>query len=184
MRRCVQLCKRHRDYTFQEEDKHLAPISVIITTLAAKSYAYCAKNRVYSSEIDVLADVIEIMPDFIQVHEQGGRQFYFIWNETTHGENFADKWNADVRLAHAFYTWQQKALHAVRDLPGLMGLDKIGRHLSYEFGAPETKRAINILTESISSARAAGSLGILPASGLAVGAGRGIGVRPNTFFGR
>jgi len=38
LQKAIQLLKRHRDIMFQDEDAKDAPISIIITTLAAKSY--------------------------------------------------------------------------------------------------------------------------------------------------
>jgi hypothetical protein len=57
--RIVQIAKRHRDVYFLKHEVALAPISVIITTLAAWSYEYCVRTSVYDSELDVLYDVGE-----------------------------------------------------------------------------------------------------------------------------
>ena len=38
LRRVVQILKRHRDYHFLDADPALAPISIVITTLASRSY--------------------------------------------------------------------------------------------------------------------------------------------------
>jgi SMODS domain-containing protein len=43
LRRAVQLCKRHRDIYFGAQPE-LAPLSIIITTLAARSYEWCIGN--------------------------------------------------------------------------------------------------------------------------------------------
>src|SRR6185437_9368066 len=56
--RIVQIAKRHRDTYFISRDESLAPISVIITTLAAWSYEYCVNSAVFDSELDVLCAVI------------------------------------------------------------------------------------------------------------------------------
>jgi hypothetical protein len=102
--RTVQLAKRHRDIHFQNFDPCLAPISVIITTLTSRSYEFCARNRIYDTKLDLLCDVIRRMPFFIQIDDSTGRRRWFIWNETTDNENFAEKWNADPRRAPAFYS--------------------------------------------------------------------------------
>ena len=81
--RTVQLSKRHRDIHFQQLDPSLAPISIIITTLASRAYEFCALNTVYDSELDLLCDVVGHMPHFIQVDTSSGRRQWFIWNETT-----------------------------------------------------------------------------------------------------
>ena len=43
LRRSIQLTKRHRDVYFAS-NVTLAPISIILTTLTAQSYAYCAEH--------------------------------------------------------------------------------------------------------------------------------------------
>ena len=86
--RTVQLSKRHRDIHFLELDPNLAPISVIITTLASRAYEYCARNNVYDSELDLLCDVVRHMPHFIQVDNSGGRRQWFIWNQNDRSREF------------------------------------------------------------------------------------------------
>jgi hypothetical protein len=75
------------------------------------------------------------MPTFIRTEMRAGQQHYFIENETTIGENFADKWNNDVRLAEAFYEWQEDALSSVESLLQIEGMDQICESLSSKFGA-------------------------------------------------
>ena len=66
LRRTIQVEKRHRDVFFDGADQGLAPISVVITTLTARSYEYCVSQFVYDSELDVVRDIIRHMPDFIE----------------------------------------------------------------------------------------------------------------------
>ena len=56
LQRAVQIYKRHRDIFF--EGKENAPISIIITTLAAHAFEKAVKERVYESEFDLLYDVL------------------------------------------------------------------------------------------------------------------------------
>jgi hypothetical protein len=83
LRRAVQLCKRHRDIYFGPQPE-LAPLSIIITTLAARSYEWCIRNRVFDDEIDVLVSVLQEMPQFIDFDGNA----WTIPNETSHGETF------------------------------------------------------------------------------------------------
>jgi hypothetical protein len=106
--RTVQLAKRHRDIYFENRDASIAPISVIITTLASCAYEHCVLNNIYDSELELLCDVIRHMPDFIVRTEIEGRQDWFIRNETTEHENFAEKWNSDPRRPNAFYMWHRQ----------------------------------------------------------------------------
>lgn len=54
LRRIVQLLKRHRDIMFQHVAADIAPISIIVTTLAAQSYEFCVSKFNFESELDVL----------------------------------------------------------------------------------------------------------------------------------
>ncbi|MBN8990650.1 MAG: nucleotidyltransferase [Rhizobiales bacterium] len=182
--RTVQLAKRHRDIHFLELDPCLAPISVIITTLASRSYEFCVRNRVYDSELDLLCDVIRNMPVFVQIDDSGGRRQWFIWNETTDNENFAEKWNADARRAHAFYSWQGRLLADLENLAHVEGLDALSKRLGGAFGETPAARALVGMTKSVTTARRTGRLLATPALGLGVSAfPASTAVRGNTFFG-
>jgi len=184
LRRCVQLFKRHRDIWFSNRDRDLAPISIIITTLAAKSYEYCVTNNTFDTELDVLVAVLGNMPHFIDVMSVGDKEIFVVRNETTREENFADKWNTDSRLAQAFFSWHKAASADFERLVGLSGLDRIGDQLSISFGESISKGVLGGLATKVSDARGQGRLSVTPGVGLAIGSGRNAMVRPNTFFGK
>lgn len=188
LKRIVQILKRHRDHAFSSPAKQdFAPISIIITTLAAWSYADCLKKRAYADVFELIVEVIARMPDFITIKQQNGRRIFIVENETTAGENFAEKWNQDERLAVAFYSWQKAALSSITSLLMIDGLDAIGRHFGESFGVgqEQIKKAIEPVTNAISAARSAGALRIAPSVGIvSAPAYGGVAVRPNTFFGR
>lgn len=181
LRRTVQLAKRHRDVYFAESDPSLAPISIIITTLAAQSYAYCVSSFVFDTELDVLEAVIRLMPAFIEKGYRNGVRQWYVWNETTDGENFAEKWNRDLKLANAFDVWHARALDDIEKMIELAGLDTLNKSLAASFGEAPVAKAMGNLTSAVSSARGAGGLTIKPTVGLTAGAGTL--VRTNTFFG-
>jgi hypothetical protein len=182
--RTVQLAKRHRDIYFEERDPSVAPISVIITTLASRAYEYCALNNVYDSELDLLCDVVRYMPRFIEADNSSGRCQWFIWNETTELENFAEKWNADPRRANAFYTWHAKFLADLESLTHIEGIDVLTKRLGSAFGSTPANRALDGLVEPVSSARRIGRLTAAPIVGLSTGAlASSTTVRANTFHG-
>jgi hypothetical protein len=184
LRRTVQIAKRHRDVYFADLNPDLASISVIITTLASRSYEYCVGHFVYGSEFDVICDVIRHMPAFIECITVAGRQQWFIWNETTSGENFAERWNDDPRLPEAFFAWHTDALAGLEGLADIKGLDQLGKSLRGSFGRAPVTKALESLTDKVSAARRASSLSVTPGLGLAAaGAGVSTSVRGNTFFG-
>lgn len=182
LKRTVQLLKRHRDILFQNQNRENAPISIIITTLAAKSYAESVQKKRYDSQFDLLYDVISAMPKFIVIEDIEGRPFYYIPNETTAGENFAEKWNEHPERANAFYEWQTSALRDIEKFGWLTGLDTTKRAMMEMFGEKETSKAFNRYSEAINSSRFNERLKINALSGL--GVTTGIPVRQNTFFGK
>ncbi len=96
LQQVVKLLKRHRDVMF-EEDKTYAPISVIISKLAAEAY---------SGEKDLgaaIMNVLEGMKNTIQFVTT------FINNPTEPLENFADKWVEDSNYGHQFRMWIAQA---------------------------------------------------------------------------
>ena len=184
LRRCVQLCKRHRDLFFRTRDPNLAPISIILTTLITKSYETSVSRNSYETDLDFLVDVVRNMPAYVAVERVANRDYYFIWNDTTAGENFAEKWNQNLQLPEAFFFWH---LHAVRDFEEMAsggGLDLVNQRLSRSFGEHVVGRAMKSLTDSVGAASRTGLLAVIPGAGLSVGVSRGITVPRNTFFGR
>ena len=106
LQRAIQILKRHRDKMFESipDDK---PISIIITTLAAK--AYNGEAGVY----DAVNRILVTMSSFIKVED--GK--YYIPNPSNPQENFADKWNSEPRKAKAFFDWLEKAKKDIVTVP-------------------------------------------------------------------
>jgi hypothetical protein len=183
LRRIVQVAKRHRDIHFQNVEPALAPISVILTTLLSQSYAYCVSQFVYDTEFDLLCDVLRRMPLFIEQHVEGHRTLWFVWNETTRGENFAEKWNSDANLPQAFFAWHREAVADLEQLAELNGLDVITKHLGGAFGPAIASKVMAGITTNVTSSRTAGRLRVAPSVGLTTAAVAATPVRANTFFG-
>ena len=188
LQRVVQILKRHRDVfiSVNEVDQSLSPISVLVTTLASQSYEYCVKTFIYDTELELLFDVIRHMPDFIEARSVNGRMHWFVWNETTKGENFAEKWNGDPKRAEVFFTWHARALSDISRLKYAEGMDGLKRHLGDAFGSGPAKAVIDAITDEVSASRRAGTLGVAPRVGLVTGVAAAVAapVRANTFFGR
>jgi hypothetical protein len=190
LKRCVQLFKRHRDIYFENKNRNseLAPISVILTTLAAKSYGYCVNKGAYETEFDFLLDVLREMPKFIETQNTSGRTEYFVMNETTDGENFAEKWNQDEgQLANSFFQWREAALAEIEQFMMISGLDKLSESFTKAFGKNVTDRAMNGALDEVNKARDNKMLKISSAVGVVAGGSggsKGSSVRPNTFYGK
>jgi hypothetical protein len=184
LRRVVQLLKRHRDVMFFDIEADIAPISIIITTLAAKSYEFCVTKFSFDTELDVLVDTIRMMPHFINKIAIEGKIHYVVENETTAGENFAERWNLEPRRIAAFYQWHEKALQDFSALAELEGLDLITKGMANSLGEEPVRHVMDARTEKISAARASGKLYVAPAVGLITSSeAHATPVRSNTFFG-
>ena len=114
-----------------------------------------------------------------------GRQQWFIWNETTTGENFAEKWNDDPRRAQSLLSpgmgapWQTSS--GSWPLDGLDNLDEVAQRVvrsrsgQSSNGAPHARHFI---------ARAAGQLAVAPVVGSVISQPvGGHDDAANTFFG-
>jgi Second Messenger Oligonucleotide or Dinucleotide Synthetase domain len=153
LRRIVQLLKRHRDVSFANVKADIAPISIVITTLASQSYAYCVRQFTFDSELDVVVATIRLMPLFINVSQNGAQKNYAVWNETTEGENFAERWNDEPERAQAFYQWHAEALEDFVKLASLEGLDLLSESLTKSLGAEPVNKVLGMPTATISEGR-------------------------------
>lgn len=98
LQRAVQLLKRHRDIYFQNDPEN-KPVSIILTTLAAKAY---------NNQLDIikaLTKILKEMPKYIE--RRNGK--WWVVNPVDPEENFADKWNEKPELEKYFKTWLEKA---------------------------------------------------------------------------
>lgn len=184
LRRIVQLLKRHRDVHFEKIVEDVAPISIIITTLAAQAYEYCVKGFVFDSELDVLIATIRLMPHFIERPVVDGRRIYVVANETTIGENFAERWNSEPARVTAFHAWHEKALADFEALPDLHGIDLIANSLGNSLGEDVVASVVDARAQIISQARAGKNLYVAPTVGLTLSSpANATQVQSNTFFG-
>lgn len=94
LQRIVQILKRHRDIRFGHDEKR--PISIIITTLAAK--AYKGESNIFEG----LVNVVEHMKDGITKDENGNDK---VANPLNESENYAEKWIKDPERKEYFYNW-------------------------------------------------------------------------------
>ena len=133
----VQLLKRHRDICF-ENDPDNAPISIIITTLAAHAY----KGEV--SLYEAMCNILDHMKGYISVRNG----VYWIENPVMPAENFADKWALYPKRRDAFFGWMQRARRELIDEPlQTLGIDQLKKHYSDVLGEAPVARAIKALGE-------------------------------------
>jgi hypothetical protein len=106
LQQSIQILKRHRDVMFSDLPE-LKPISMIITNLAAQSYA--GEEDTWSA----LQTIVERMPAF--VNSQRPR----VPNPADPAEDYADKWAKDSRLERNFWMWHEQAKADIASLPRL-----------------------------------------------------------------
>lgn len=184
LRRIVQLAKRHRDLWFQGKDQSLRPISVILTTLAARAYEACVQQE-YDTEFDLMYDVVRLMPGFIDMHESGPHRFWCIWNPTTSGENFAEKWNLEPARVESFFGWHGGFVSLLERITQPIGTDVVAQDLKKSFGAIPVQQAFDGITADLEAARQGGLLSVAPTAGLITSTPSQLftPVQRNTFYG-
>lgn len=126
LQRCVQILKCHRDKTFAD-NPDAKPISVILTTLAGKSY---------QGEQDVemaLKNILNRMNE--HVHPSGIR----IPNPVNPAEDFADKWSDPAykkyNLEHNFNFWLSQARADFDLINGSNDIEHIREQAMSKYGA-------------------------------------------------
>ena len=124
------------------------------------------------------------MPDFIDLRPGRSATGWAVWNETTEGENFAEKWNSEPDRADAFFAWHGRFASDLSSLRSAAGLDTVRNSLGHSFGPEPVKEVFDGVAASANLARRDGVLALAPGLGLAYGHSPRTAVRPNTFFGR
>ena len=122
LQQLVQILKRDRDVRFNDdEDK---PISIIITTLAA---------RAYNNESDLVEAVLDVVPRMREYIENRDG-VWWVPNPVNPMENFADKWAEKPRKAELFFNWLDQIEREYRDLLTDQGFATVGDYLGRTFG--------------------------------------------------
>lgn len=132
LQKAVQLLKRHRDILFgDDKDK---PISIIITTLAAKSYNN--EDNIY----DALKNILYGMQSHIHKNSKGE---YEILNPIDPSENFANKWIEYPERERVFFIWLKKAREDIVDLVETKGIENSLETFKEAFGEKIADKALN-----------------------------------------
>jgi hypothetical protein len=141
LQRAVQLMKRHRDIMYSDSD--LKPISVIITTLAARSYADVMRDNPGGLFYDIVLEIVRKMPDYIQTRSG----VKWIVNPVNPNENFADKWASDKKLEEHFYKWHKAFLDTLLHDKLVKNYADKTDYLRLSFGTRTVNQALNTYGE-------------------------------------
>ncbi|MFY4758161.1 nucleotidyltransferase [Aliarcobacter butzleri] len=173
LKRFIQIFKRHRDIMF--DGKEDAPISIIITTLATKSYEYCIQNYSYDNEYALMMNTLKYMTKFIE-----NRNGYWIENPTVNGENFAEKWNYKPIKKQNFDNWHNKIIGIFESIINLQGQHLIFESLRNGLGESPVNKVYKDMTDNVTQNRLNGLLSL----GLSSNATDSFAMKQNTFFGK
>lgn len=173
LQRIVQILKRHRDIMFPNntDDK---PISIIITTLAARAYNG-EKNL-----LDGLVYVVDNLENSITSNERGED---VVSNPVNIEENFAEKWPTHPKRRENFYNWLNAVKKDVNEILDGANKVQIQNTMSRIFGKDLITNASLLLVERRKSKLATGAM-LLTSAGKVAASGVGKIVNTaNTFYG-
>lgn len=168
LQRVVQILKRHRDMMF-DGHKH-KPISIIITTLAARAY-----NK-ETNIIEALVNVVQRMPNLIQERysPEHGRRIKWIANPVNAEENFADRWIDEPKREEKFNEWINSVSKDINNiiLQQGKGIHSISESMVRPFGENTIKKAFSTYGENQLIKREKGLLRMASGTGIISEIGR------------
>ena len=168
----VQLLKRWRDLFY--DNALLAPISIVLTTLAARNY------RGQASVAESLSCVLDgIWKEILNAQQRQSR--VIVLNPSNPQEDLSERWEDNPE---AYDNFVNGIAHLRREWHSITA-GKGNVHASLEELFGETVRTvIRRRAEAMQEMRKAGQVGVNRLGSLAVASGPGvIAVRPNTFHG-
>ena len=157
LQRSIQIMKRHRDLQFNDgRNKDYAPISIIITTLAAELYhneqdifsaltGIISKLHTYARLIgDGTADWTRAQSDLITRTPDGK---WYIGNPVNPEENFADRWHENNHArARAFFSWVEVLKEDLIDIMTVDDLETVRRRLKTVLGASVVSGYLDLIS--------------------------------------
>ena len=170
LKRTVQLLKRWRDVRY-EKRPNVAPISMVLTTLAASTYE--GQLSVSESMSCILARIVEL----IEIRKPR----IYVLNPANRQEDLSERWENPVEYA-AFVT-------GIRELHGLWakaiaaaGVHNVGMALETLFGEP-VKVAVRKQANHLQELRTNSALRVRPTGVITAAPVVGVAMRSNTFHG-
>lgn len=172
---CVQLLKRNRDVRYKDRCE-LAPISIVLTTLAAEMYrgepSICRAMRTIVSGI---ADAIRTSSPARLV----------VLNPMNRSEDLSERWDTNSITYREFVGYVNDLAERWRILMETRSIDKVSKILEGLFGEQLVRKTVDSYARDVESLRSQNALSIQKASGVitsAVGSSV-VPIRKNVFFG-
>jgi len=146
LQRCVQVLKRHRDIMFADNPE-VKPISIIITTLAA---------RAYRGEADIGDAMQRVLTDMRGLVNSVKPR---VPNPVHPAEDFADKWSTTdgraKKLEENFWLWLAQAQSDFKVIASSTNVDFISEQAMEKFGsalnAKEFRRKYGLTTSAVAA---------------------------------
>lgn len=175
LNRVVQLLKRHRDVVFEKNPKQ-APISIVLTTLAAQTYLGEA------SVSDAMGQLLDGITSLIPNLAVGRLQ---VPNPTNSGEDLSERWDDNPEAYLAFVSWIRTLATTWQELLNTRGIQNTKAVLETMFGEKVTKTAVEDHIRAFEEPRQSGRLAVQRGTGLIVPAvtSAATAIPRNTFYG-
>jgi len=167
----VQLLKRGRDIRFASTPD-LAPISIVLTTLAGTNYA---------GELHPLQALHAIVQRIIGSIPSAGR--LVVCNPANPHEDLSERWDENQEAYRSFVSWMIELESELAALQHL-AMPDASKRLEKLFGevAP---RAIRAQAETVEKARGSSQLGVTRTGAITTAVSSGVvSVKRNTFYGK
>jgi hypothetical protein len=166
----TQLFKRWRDIRY--DDPELAPISIVLTTLAGTHYR---------GEAHPLEALLGIVTGIETAIPASGR--LYVCNPAHPAEDLSERWDTNPAAYRAFVGGIRDLARKLTVAPSLEGLPRLREFLEDLFG-DVASTAIRDHATAIERIRTSGRLSVIASSGVLTSsaAERVVPVRPNTFY--
>jgi hypothetical protein len=172
----VQLMKRHRDLEFKDS-LALAPISILLTTLAGHHYG--GERSIGASLMSIMTGINN---SFLSL---ASGQRLTVLNPANPEEDLSERWDEDEKSYPLFLEWASGFWAAWQDIHGSRGR-QLFKKLQTMFGEEVTEAAMKDQVAIFGQHRVDDHLGVTgPRVSLAVGTASAvvIPVKKNTFYG-
>lgn len=171
----TQLLKRWRNGRYAH-NKSVAPISIVLTTLAGMHYQ--GQDSVSVALLEIVDEIARRIPTY------GSR--LVVLNPVNSAEDLSEKWDKNPQAYRAFVSGINDLLQDLRELSAPQSILSSSKKLSNLFGHDVSTSAIRQLGETYDQNRAAGNLYVRPHSGALsriATVGAAIPIRSHSFYG-
>ncbi|MBL0388493.1 nucleotidyltransferase [Tumebacillus sp. ITR2] len=173
LKRAVQLIKRYRDVHF-ESDSENAPISIVLTTLAARHYK--GDSSVYGTIMSILKEIKASIP-------KNGKRL-IVLNPKNEREDLSERWDAEPEKYQHFIRFIDHFEDTWAQLNAQQGISNITDRLKAMFGESVTEGALLEQAAYFEKARKSNLLKVSNITGgiTTIGAGSTF-IKGNSFYG-